>query len=328
MEGTTEANVEIYILQDETDEYGNVIGSNYTNVDQDSLTPEELASIQASIEEQMNQVNQQQSASNEIPVAASDHVYNLLLIGVDLRAGQTWNGNSDSMILISINTNTKKIYMTSFMRDLYANIPGVGVAKLNRAHAVGGGPLLMQTIEENFRIHIDNYARVDFYSMIAIIDTIGGLDLNVSADEASVANMYIKEMCKGQGISPDPYYLSGGGTIHLNGMQAVAYARIRYVGNADFGRTQRQRTVLSQIFAKLQQNPSQVTSFLNTVLPLVTHNMTQSTVTSLIVNAPSYLNYTVEQYRVPFDGTYTYAGQMLVPDFNYTIATLQSIIYQ
>jgi anionic cell wall polymer biosynthesis LytR-Cps2A-Psr (LCP) family protein len=100
------------------------------------------------------------------------------------------------------------------------------------------------------------------------------------------------------------------------------------VGNADFGRTQRQRTVLSQIFAKLQQNPSQVTGFLNTVLPLVTHNMTQSTVTSLIVNAPSYLNYTVEQYRVPFDGTYTYAGQMLVPDFNYTIATLQSIIYQ
>lgn len=328
LDGNTNNSDQIYMQVDETDENGNVIGSTYTQVNIKDLSPEEQASIEESIAQQMEELNQQQSQIAEIPVASSDHVYNLLLIGVDLRAGQNWNGNSDSMILISINTNTHKIYMTSFMRDLYANIPGVGADKLNRAHAVGGGPLLLQTIEENYRVHIDNYASVNFYSLISIIDTLGGIDLDVSAEEATVANKYITEMCAGEGISPSGYYLSGGGTLHLNGMQAVAYSRIRYVGNADFGRTERQRKVLLQMFAKLQSEPSQVTSFLNTVLPLVTHNMTQSTVTSLIVNAPSYLGYTVETYRVPFDGTYSYAGEMLVPDFSYTISTLQSIIYQ
>lgn len=318
----------IYMRQDITDENGNVIDSTYMNVNLDELSPEELESIRASIAQQMEDISQQQNQAAQIPIAASDHVYNLLLIGVDLRAGQNWYGNSDSVILISINTNTHKIYMTSFMRDLYTNIPGAGVDKLNRAHALGGGPLLVQAIEENFRINIDNYATVNFYSLISIIDALGGINMDVSAEEASVANSYIADMCSGIGVSPDSYYISGGGTLHLNGMQAVAYARIRYVGNADFGRTERQRKVLAQMFATLQSNPGQVNSFLNTVLPLVTHNIPQDTVTTLILNAPTYLGYTLESYRVPFDGLYTYAGEMLVPDFNTTISTLQGIIYQ
>ncbi len=164
------------------------------------------------------------SLAEEIDIAESGDVYNILLVGVDLRAGETWNGNSDSMILVSINSAKKTIYLTSFMRDLYAEIPGVGTYKLNRAFAVGGGPLLVQTIEENYRISIDAYAWVDFYDMIDIIDLIGGIDIEVSADEVEVANSYIKEMATGIGLDASDYYLTSEGTLHLNGMQAVEYA--------------------------------------------------------------------------------------------------------
>lgn len=314
---------------DQTDEDGNVIGTTYETIDMNDLSPEEQASIESSIQAELDELAQQQSSvADTIPIASSGDVYNLLLIGVDLRAGENWNGNSDSMILVSINNRTKKIYMTSFMRDLYANIPGVGAYKLNRAHAVGGGPLLVQTIEQNYRIHIDNYARVNFYSLINIIDSIGGISMNVSAEEARVANNYIAEMCRGEGRDPSAYYISGSGAMHLNGMQAVAYSRIRYVGNADFGRTERQRKVLTQMFATLQtRSVAEINTFLNAALPNVTHNISADQVTSLILNAPSYLGYELVSLRVPFDGAYSYVGEMLLPDFGYTINTLRNTIY-
>lgn len=317
-----------YSREDVTDENGNVIGTTYETIDMDNLSDEERASIEASIAAEMSAAADQASAAQEVPIVSSGDVYNLLLIGVDLRAGQNWNGNSDTMILVSINSSKKQIYLTSFMRDLYANIPGVGTYKLNRSYALGGGPLLVQTIEENYRIKIDNYAWVDFYAMIDIIDALGGINLEVSAEEARVANNYIKEMCRGIGLDPSSYYISGGGTIHLNGMQAVAYARIRYVGNADFGRTERQRKVLSQMFTVLQSKSiSEINAFLNTVLPKVTHNISADRVTNLILNAPSYLGYSLNSQRVPFDGAYSYVGEMLMPDFQYTIDMLRNTIY-
>ncbi len=318
-----------YQYQDVTDENGEVIGSTYETIDLGNLSDDELASLDESVSADVSAADEAQSSvAAEVPVASSGDVYNLLLVGVDLRAGATWNGNSDSMILVSINSAKKTIYLTSFMRDLYANIPGVGTYKLNHAFAVGGGPLLIQTIEDNYRISIDNYARVDFYSMIDIIDCLGGLDIDVSTDEAAVANNYIKEMCTGIGLDPSSYYITGGGTLHLNGMQTVAYARIRYVGNADFGRTQRQRDVLTKMFEKLKtMSLTDVDSFLNSVLPYVTHNIPTETVTNLILNVSSYLNYDIVSQRVPYDGYYTYSGEMLVPDFEYTINMLHSTIY-
>ncbi len=292
----------------------------------DNLFSEDIDSADAA--DLSSAADELSSLAEAIDIAESGDVYNLLLVGVDLRAGETWNGNSDSMILVSINSAKKTIYLTSFMRDLYADIPGVGTYKLNRAFAVGGGPLLVQTIEENYRISIDGYAWVDFYDMIDIIDLVGGIDIEVSTEEAEVANKYIKEMATGIGIDPSGYYLTGGGTLHLNGMQAVAYARIRYVGNADFGRTQRQRDVITKIFQKLQNmSLTDVNTFLNSALPYVSHNLSSETVTALILNTPSYLNYSVVSQRVPFDGYYTYSGEMLVPDFEYTINMLQSTIY-
>ena len=126
------------------------------------LTDEETDALQSEI------LNETQ----DIELPNNNNVYNILLIGVD-RRDKTWYGNSDSMILLSVNKDTKQIHMTSFMRDLYANIPDVGVKKLNAACAYGGGPLVVRTIEDNYKLPIDNYASVDFDSMIDIIDAVG-----------------------------------------------------------------------------------------------------------------------------------------------------------
>ena len=130
------------------------------------LTDEETDALQSEI------LNETQ----DIELPNNNNVYNILLIGVD-RRDKTWYGNSDSMILMSINKDTKQIHMTSFMRDLYANIPDVGVKKLNAACAYGGGPLVVRTIEHNYKLPIDNYASVDFDSMIDIIDAVGGIEI-------------------------------------------------------------------------------------------------------------------------------------------------------
>ncbi|MDD7738699.1 MAG: LCP family protein [Fusicatenibacter sp.] len=266
-------------------------------------------------------------ATKDFTLPNNSNVYNILLIGVD-RRDKTWYGNSDSMILVSINKETGKFIMTSFMRDLYAMIPDVGVKKLNAACAYGGGPLLVRTIEENYKIPIDNYASVDFDAMIDIVDLVGGVDVEISEEEARVANGYIDEMCRLRNVDSSGHHYSGSGLCHMDGYQAVAYARIRYVGNADYQRTERQRIVLSKILEKATTlSVAELNTMVESILPKVTHNLDQSTLLNLIGELPTILSYERETSRVPYDGMFTTKGEMLVPDFAATIEKLQSDIY-
>lgn len=138
--------------------------------------------------------------------------------------------------------------MVSLMRDTYVDIEGVGYAKLNAAYAYGAGPLLCQTITDTFRIKVDRYVAVDFFDLIDIINIIGGVDLEISAKEAEVANGYIMDMCNIMDIDGSEHMIpSEGGMVHCDGVQAVAFARNRYVGNSDFERTERQRYVMTQL---------------------------------------------------------------------------------
>lgn len=290
-----------------------------SNVETEStgLTDEETEQLQTEIIQQ----------TQDIALPNDEDVYNLLLIGVD-RRDKSWYGNSDSMILMSINKNTKQIHMTSFMRDLYANIPGVGVKKLNAACAYGGGPLLVRTIEDNYKIPIDNYASVDFDAMIDIVDLVGGVEIDISSEEMRVANNYIEEMCNLQGESVSEHRITSSGSQLMDGYQAVAYSRIRYVGNADYERTERQREVLEKIMQKCQSlSVTELNALADAVLPKVTHNIDQSTLLSLIGQMPTILGYEIVQSRVPYDNMYSSKGEMLVPDFTATIQKLQSEIY-
>lgn len=281
------------------------------------ITDEEAEQLQTEIIEQ----------TGDITLPNDENVYNLLLIGVD-RRDKTWYGNSDSMILMSINKDTKKVHMTSFMRDLYANIPGVGVKKLNAACAYGGGPLVVKTIQDNYKIPIDNYASVDFDAMIDIVDLVGGVEIDISSEEMRVANGYINEMCGLAGVDASSHQLTQSGPQLMDGYQAVAYARIRYVGNADYQRTERQREVLEKIMKKCSGlGVTELNDLANAILPEVTHNIDQSTLLSLIGQLPTILSYEVVQSRVPYDGMFSSKGEMLVPDFTATIQKLQTDIY-
>lgn len=265
------------------------------------------------------------------PVETSDDVYNVLLIGVD-RRDKSWAGNSDSMILLSLSEQKKQISMISLMRDTYVNIPGVGMRKLNAAHANGAGPLLLKTVEENFKIDVDRYVSVDFNALITIIDELGGIELTMSEAEVEVANHYIGEMCKMQNWNPDDYTISGGGTRIYKGVQAVAYARIRYVGNSDYQRTERQRTVLTRMIEKMKSmSVTQLFDFAEDVMPLVTHNIPEDEIWDLLGKAPSLLQYNLVKDRIPYDGMYSIIyvkkQDMLVPDWEKTIQRLKATLY-
>ncbi|MBE5995977.1 MAG: LytR family transcriptional regulator [Lachnospiraceae bacterium] len=268
-----------------------------------------------------------ESALEDTALPENENVYNILLIGVD-RRDRSWSGNSDSMILLSINHNTKSMHMISFMRDLYADIPGKGVHKLNAACAYGGGPLLVQTIEQNYKVNIDNYASVDFPAMIKIIDYAGGVELTLSEREVQVANDYIRVMCEEQHEDFSKHKLPGPGTYNCDGFQAVGHARNRFIGNSDYQRTERQRTVLTKIMERVKaMSVTEMNRFVENVLPLVTHNVESSTMLDLISKAPSILKeYSLGTSRVPYDGMFSSRGEILYPDMKETIQRLQDTI--
>ncbi len=270
--------------------------------DIDPNATETDAEIVLSVEEQLKQNLEDQST----PIKYSDDVYNILLIGHDSRYRDLL-GNSDSMILVSINRKTEKIVLTSIMRDSYILRPGHGYGRINGAFAMGGPDLLIQTIEENFKVKIDSYAAVNFYSFMDIVDAIGGVEITVKDEEIWILNAYVAELNRLEGLPESTEQLTTGGTYVLTGKQALGYSRIRYVGNADYERTERQRRVLETIFNELKGSSlSELNDVLNTVLPNVTTNISEGEMFSLLLNTTTdYRGYSIEQHRVPYDGTYT-----------------------
>ena len=142
-----------------------------------------------------------------------ENVYNVLLIGVD-RTTSTENANSDSMILLSVNYEKKQISMVSLMRDTCVDIPGIGYRKLNAAYANGGGPLLAETVTENFKINVDRYMAVSFKDMIDIIDAVGAISITFTEKEAVNANQTMEHMCQNMNIEDryPEYMIPGAGT--------------------------------------------------------------------------------------------------------------------
>ncbi len=256
--------------------------------------------------------------------AEASYVKNILLIGVDDRAAGQQTGNSDTMILLSINSKTNQIFMTSFMRDMYVYVPNADkYDKLNYAHAYGGSNLLCETITGNFKVKVDQYVRVDFYSLMDIIDAVGGIDMELSADEVAVANKtYIYYMCQDMGLDPSGYYIQGSGMLHLSGMQAVAYARIRYVGNADYERTNRQRKVLAAIAENCKSmSVSELNKFANAALPKISTNMDNDDIWDLITDAPSLLKDELVSQRMPYDDS-SHSMAVFLDGYNVSVLTL------
>lgn len=270
--------------------------------------------------------SQAEEKSTQTTITIPDQ-YQVLLIGSD-RRDDSWNGNSDVMILASINRNKKTISFISFMRDTGVNIPDVGYGKLNWAFAKGGSELLKSTLESNFQITIDNCIATDFVGMADIIDLFGGIDLDITADEVPVMNGYISEMANLRGLDAASYQLSAGGLQHLNGIQTVGYMRDRYVGNNDFQRTERQRIVLQKILEKAKTMSTlellKVGSKAATLA--IKQDFSAEQIASLAALALECKDYTVVMDRIPYDGLYTSNGENLDPVWADTISRLHATI--
>ena len=216
-----------------------------------------------------------------------DRIYNVLLIGVDY--GDRVDGKysnyltrSDSMILLSINTINNVINMVSLSRAVYVSIPGYGNRRLNAAHAYGGADLLIETIEKNYKIRIDKYVKVDFSGFENIINILGGVPIEMTAQEA--------KLVVGK---------SKAGVYELDGEHAIAYARLRSI-DSDRKRTGRQRAVLNSIANKLRvSSASTLLTLLDDVLPLVTTNFTKTELLSQVANAPKYLSMEIHEDIIP-----------------------------
>ena len=232
-------------------------------------------------------------------------VINVLLIGNDSRKNGE-DGRSDAMILLSISSKTKTIYMTSLLRDMYVEIPGYKNNRLNAAYSFGGAELLMDTIEQNFGITLNRYVLVNFEAFANLVDAVGGVDLELTSKEIEYVNGYLVEynILTNRPEGTDYMDTSVSGMVHLNGPQALAYSRNRYLGT-DFGRTERQRKVLEAIIKKLPltlaTNPKELFEGLMTNL---TTNLTKEECYWLSFRGAAYLGYDIVQNSIPLEGTY------------------------
>ena len=271
-------------------------------------------------------------ASVEKENLKEDGVINILLIGNDSRTGGE-DGRSDAMILLSINNSTKKIYMTSLLRDMYVEIPGYKGNRLNAAYAYGGAELLMETIELNLGIPVNRYMLVNFEAFANLVDAVGGVELELSSEEVEYVNAYLWEynVLTNRPEGTDYMDTTLSGMIHLNGPQALAYTRNRYMGT-DFGRTERQRKVLGAIIKKAPK--AMLTNsgeLINGLLPNLTTNLTKNECYRLSFVAAQALGYEIIQGSIPLEGTYKNATiremSVLEVDFDANRQYLQDVVY-
>lgn len=277
------------------------------------------------------QMNYEQNESVSGPLKENG-VTSVLLIGSDSRTSGT-EGRSDAMILITISDRTKTVHMTSLLRDMYVEIPGHDGNRLNAAYAYGGPELLMETINQNFGTGVYHYAVVNFEAFANLVDAVGGVELELTNEEVQWVNAYLNEYNELRGMPMETDYLdtSLSGNIHLNGAQALAYCRNRYIGT-DFARTQRQRNVLSAVMKKLPgaliTNPG---GLINGLFPNLTTNLTQGECMRLAMMAGKLLTYDIVQDSLPLDGTYSNATiremSVLQVDFDQNRAYIRKEIY-
>ena len=261
-----------------------------------------------------------------------DGVVNVLLIGNDSRENGE-DGRSDAMILLSVSTKTKKIYMTSLLRDMYVDIPGHDGNRLNAAYSFGGAELLMETIEQNLGITVNRYVLVNFEAFANLVDAVGGIELELSSEEIEYVNGYLVEynILTDRPQGTDNMDTSVSGLVHLNGPQALAYSRNRYLGT-DFGRTDRQRKVLTAVIKKL---PSALVSnpggLIDGLMPNLTTNLTRGECFSLSLMAGKMLTYDIESDSIPQPGTYRDVTirkmSVLEVDFETNIRYLREKLY-
>ena len=213
---------------------------------------------------------------------------NIALFGIDNRStGNYDSGNSDSIMIASINNDTKEVRIVSVYRDSYLDIGNDTYRKLNSAYAKGGAEGAVAALNKNLDLDITEYATVDFNAVIEVVDDLGGIELTITDKEAETMQIYINELNDVMGTNGT--YLPGGGTYNLTGIQALCYCRDRYSGGDDYGRTERQRAVLSKIVEKAKKAKlTTLNKIIDSVFPDIQTSLTSSEILGLAASVMDY----------------------------------------
>lgn len=256
---------------------------------QEMLPPEQIQAVLAQTDPEIpseitNNITEPTESVTELPsepaptesVAVTEKeptVVNILLVGQDRRIHEP-RQRSDAMILCTINTEKKTVLLTSFLRDTYVKLPGsYGMNRLNVPYLIGGFEMLNRCLEENFGVHVDHNIEVDFSGFKAVIDAMGGIDIALTEQEAKIV--------EGNQVV---------GMNHLDGGQALMYARIRKIDN-DFERTNRQRKVLTVLFEKVRtMNLLGLLRVSKEVLPMITTDMTDKEILGYVLELAQLLD--------------------------------------
>lgn len=268
-----------------------------------------------------------QWANNGGELYSSKNVINVLLVGLDSKNALQYGGNSDSLILVSLNKKTEKISMCSFFRDswCYMNVGGTDrYAKINSSYFHGGPDALIDTIERNFKIDIDYYVAVDFTSFRDIIDALGGITVPVQEYEAAYINK----------TNPD-FHIEAGEAVTLTGKQALVFARIRKSDyDSDVSRTRRQRQVITSLIESAKKaSLSQLNNTLDALFKYVKTDLTKSQILSYAAQAlaKGWLSYEITQFTLSDPDVFKtgYVGSAAVVFMDYPLAAhrVQTSIY-
>ena len=232
------------------------------------------------------------------PATGLDGLFRLLMVGVDTDDPRI-RGRSDTMMLAVLDKRNHQLKLISFMRDMYVQIPGHGHNRLNAAYVYGGPEALVSTLNKNFQVQVDGYLAVNFSMMIALVDAIGGIDIQVEEEELKPLNG-ILEYYNYQNEKPEEEgRLLSAGLQRLTGLQAMSYARIRKI-DSDYERIGRQQRVMMAIFNKLKSsNTDQLLDIMMNQIDSVATDITLQTALSLMNDVVGMGTIDTRYLRIP-----------------------------
>lgn len=256
--------------------------------------------------------------------------WNILLLGGDSRSTSDYD-RTDTIIILSVNIDESLVKMTSIMRDTWVNIPGHSSNKINAANVFGGPELALQVINDNFGTEIEDYILINMYDLVDIIDMVGGVDVEVTEAERKYVNSYAQDYLQNISSYSGQTSLNETGMVHLNGLLATAYCRIRYT-DSDYVRVMRQQEVLLSVARQVQDmDVNDLMAIVDTLTDKISTNLEPEELKALSTAGLVMEIDDVEQNRIPVDGTFksgTFDGTwMIKPDFAKNAELLHDFIY-
>ena len=271
-----------------------------------------------------------QETLNPVKYSKDQKIFNIALIG-------SQDGNTDTMIIATLNTVDKSLTLTSLLRDIYVDIPGHQSAKLNSTFHLGGADLFYNTIKQNFGLTLDGYLLVDYKAFEYIIDRIDGVEVTLTKEEANYLNTtnYISKK-ENRNVSV--------GTQILNGNQALGYSRIRKKPTGenehdDFGRTSRQRVILQQVYKNVKgRNLVSIVGIMNDVMKNanIKTDITKEEFSFYLSKAVDLKMDAPKTHRIPSNGTYLNESRkigkrdlsvLVIKDWEETKKELNNIVF-